>query len=92
MIAIGQFTEVRWGRDQRRAIQTKLRRLFQRLADSPGLGTLSGIVHPESRSFPMHPFSVIYLPGNEGVTILRVYHQRQRQTDNSPDTFIDESE
>jgi toxin ParE1/3/4 len=85
LLAIGHYTEITWNRNQRQLVRAKLMRQFQRLADFPGMGTVSGIAHPQSRSFPVHPFLVIYLPGDAEITILRVIRQRQRTSDS--DTF-----
>jgi toxin ParE1/3/4 len=90
LVAIGHYTEITWNRNQRQTLLARLTPQFQRLADYPGLGIVSGIAHPQSRSFPAHPFLIIYLTGDAGITILRVIHQRQGTS--STDTFVSDEE
>jgi toxin ParE1/3/4 len=74
---IGRYTQVRWGRDQRRNYLSQLDRQFHALAKNPSQGRTCDEIRPAYRKFPSGRHVIFYRTLATGaIEIVRVLHQR----------------
>ena len=74
-----QFTHLKWGREQRERYRKSLRSGIDHLARYP----LSGKWRPEygdqMRSHPVGVHVIFYTPTAQGISVVRIIHQRRDQ-------------
>ena len=76
LIAIGRFTQARWGKHQRNLYLKQLDDAFKLLAEKPGAGRDCSEIRPGYRKFPVGSHVVFYKPEEEGhVVVVRVLHE-----------------
>ena len=73
--AIHEYTTVNFGLEQARGYLVGLHRRFENLAARPALGRSTERLSPGLRRHPYRSHVVFYLPGDEGVLIVRVLHE-----------------
>jgi toxin ParE1/3/4 len=74
--AIGRYTQVTWGREQRNRYLTQLDACFDRLAQQPELGRACDDICAGYRKYPIGRHLVFYRAISDGIEIVRVLHER----------------
>lgn len=75
--AIGRYTQVTWGRDQRTRYLTALDTGFRSLADNPLMGKDCDNIRPGYRKHQIERHIVFYRQiGSGQIEIVRVLHER----------------
>jgi toxin ParE1/3/4 len=74
--AIAQYTERRWGREQRNEYVLAFDQAFHRLAERPELGRPCEGVRAGYRQQPQGSHLIFYLTENSTVHIVRILHKR----------------
>ena len=75
LIAIIHYTQQRWGSVQAHTYIDGLEILCEKLAENPGLGLLRDELKTGVLSFSYREHLSFYLPGPNGISIVRVLHQ-----------------
>ena len=74
---IAEFTEQKWGREQRKHYLKGMDDAFRRLADSPALGASCEYIAPDLRKHPFQSHVIYYdIASTTQVLIVRVFHER----------------
>lgn len=75
MLAIGRFTQERWGIAQRNLYLTQLDDTFKLLAQRLEVGRDAGDIKPNYRKFSQGSHTIYYRAGNEScIVIIRILH------------------
>ena len=72
---IAIYTEMTWGREQRKKYTHGLRVCVDDIVAKPALGISRDEIHPGLRSILYGEHITFFLPTPEGVAIIRVLHQ-----------------
>lgn len=72
---IADFTIKRFGIEQARHYRNGLETLFERVAEHPLHGRGAAELAPGMRRIEYESHIVFYVPGNDGVRIVRILHQ-----------------
>jgi len=73
---IFDYTVDTWGEQQAENCTEELSKCFQLLADSPGVGRNSDLIHPGIRRFEQGKQVIFYKSERHGIAISRILHQR----------------
>jgi toxin ParE1/3/4 len=73
---IFDYTVDTWGEEQAEDYIEELSKCFQLLADSPGVGWNSDLIHPGIRRFEQGKHVIFYKSERHGIRISRILHQR----------------
>lgn len=74
---IGRYTQVRWGREQRRSYLAQLDDYFRALAENPSQGQRCDEIRPDYRKFLAGRHVIYYrVQTAEAIEIVRVLHER----------------
>lgn len=71
------FTERRWGREQRSAYRRSIRDATSTLASSPSLGRPRDDLLPGMRSYPAGSHLLYYQDADDDLVVVRILHSRQ---------------
>ena len=74
---IFDYTVDTWGEEQAENYIEELSKCFQLLADSPGMGQNSDLLHLGIRRFEQSTHVIFYKSERHGITISRILHQRR---------------
>ncbi len=74
------FTERRWGREQRSTYRRLIRDTASTLASSPSLGRARDDLLPGMRSYPAGSHLLYYQEAGNELMIVRILHSRQDPT------------
>lgn len=75
LLNILHFTRIRWGARQRDIYHRRLRAGFSRIAEYPEIGKLRPELDDDVRSWQVGSHIVIYHPGGDAITLLRIVHE-----------------
>lgn len=75
ILAIGRYTQEKWGVAQRREYLSQLDTAFRRLSENPALGVKRDEVRSGARSHAVASHVVWYRTVRENVEVLRILHQ-----------------
>lgn len=76
LFKIGDFTERKWGRLQRRRYLDQLDRRMAFLAEHPKIGSPRPEIRPDLRSFREASHLIFYEETDDGILVARVLHER----------------
>ena len=74
---IFDYTVDTWGEEQAQNYVDEFTNCFQLLADSPGMGRNSDLIHLGLRRFEHGKHVIFYKLGRHGINISRILHQRK---------------
>ena len=72
---ITEFTLKNWGPHQADLYLTRLEEAFQLLAENPAIGREADLLRKHLRRFEIGKHVVFYMPGRDGILIVRVLHE-----------------
>ncbi len=76
--AIGRYTQVTWGREQRNRYLSLLDAAFNELADHPLMGKDCGAIRPGYRKQGIGKHLIFYRQvGSDEIEIVRILHERR---------------
>ena len=70
------YSAEQWGKAQADRYLSQLFHCLKQLADNPGLGTHREDLRPGYFSFSILQHRVFYLPGDTGIDVIAIIHQR----------------
>ncbi len=74
---IGEYTETKWGRQQRNIYLKQLDDMFHTLSKAPELGANCDFIKPSYRKFPQGSHVIFYkIASTSKIEIIRVLHKR----------------
>lgn len=77
LIEIRRWGEDNWGRARTRDYFVGLKLSLEQAARNPRFGRLRGMMAPGMRSFSYKAHVVFYIERDEGISIIRVLHERR---------------
>ena len=76
LISIARYTELRWGRDQRKFYLKHLDDTFHALAANPDLGRSCNDIKQGYFKYPKDSHVIFYRPGTEStIEVIRILHK-----------------
>ncbi len=79
LVALRVWSEAEWGNVKTRDYLSGLKQAFARLAGNPAIGRSCELFGPGIRSWNYRGQIIFYRPIENGISILRVLHERRNQ-------------